>query len=163
VDPQAFHTRAALSLLDRLTDANPQARRETPLTTWEEEREFKAGLCRDLTALLNTRRALQDFDPVFEQATDSLLSFGITDFTSYNLRNSLEQDRVRLSMERAIRQFEPRLTQVEVLLIPVDTSRPVLQFQITAGMRMQAAESPVVLDATLQRDSRRVNVYGGAG
>ncbi len=74
-------------------------------------RRLKDSLRRDLTALLNTRRAEQDFDPSFEQATNSLLTFGVIDFTSYNLNSSVDQERVRQSIERAIRQFEPRLTE----------------------------------------------------
>ena len=57
------------------------------MSSWEEMRQFKAALCRDLAALLNTRRAEQDFDPAFEQATNSLLTFGVADFTSFNLKN----------------------------------------------------------------------------
>jgi type VI secretion system protein ImpF len=112
-----------------------------------------------LAALLNTRRAEADFDPLFEQATESLLTFGIADFTAYNLKNGIEQELVRRSIERAIRQFEPRLTRVAVSLMTPDPLRPVLQFQIEAVLRT-TAES-VVFDATLHRDSRRFGVAGG--
>jgi type VI secretion system protein ImpF len=124
-------------------------------------REFKAALCRDLTALLNTRRANKDFDAVYAEATNSLLTFGITDFTAYNLKSETDQDQVRRSIERAIRQFEPRLTQVEVSVGKPDPLRPVLQFQIAALMRIEPAAEPVVFDATLQRESRRIAVSGG--
>jgi type VI secretion system protein ImpF len=153
-----FQTGIRFSLLDRLIDPDPASARDVLVPSWEQEREFKASLCRDLTALLNTRRAEQDFDPEYQEATRSLLSFGISDFTSYNLKNTLEQDRVRLSIERAIRQFEPRLDQVEVSVVPPDPLRPVLQFQITALMRTETAAAPVVFDATLQRESRRISI-----
>jgi|SRR5581483_4542531 len=149
------------SLVDRLIDRAPEVHREVPLNSWEEEREFKASLCRDLAALLNTRRAEQDFDPAYEESTNSLLTFGITDFTSYNLKNGVEQERLRRSIERAIRQFEPRLARVEVSLEEPDPLRPVLQFQIAALMRIEAGGAPVVFDVTLQRESRRMAVSGG--
>jgi len=149
------------SLVDRLIDLDPEAEQEIPVSSWEQEREFKRRLCRDLTALLNTRRAEHDFDPAFEECTNSLLSFGINDFTSYNLKNAIEQEQVRRSIERAIRQFEPRLARVEVTVEPPDEARPVLQFQIAAFLRMETEGEPVVFDITLQRESRRMIVSGG--
>jgi type VI secretion system protein ImpF len=118
-------------------------------------------LCRDLSALFNTRRAESDFDPAYEEATNSLLGFGIADFTSYNLTNAVEQERVRRSIERAIRQFEPRLTRVDVSIEQPDPLRPLLQFQINAFLRAGSDTEPVVFDITLQRESRRMLVSGG--
>ncbi|HEY1239896.1 MAG TPA: type VI secretion system baseplate subunit TssE [Bryobacteraceae bacterium] len=149
------------SLVDRLTDLDPEAEKEIPVSSWEQEREFKRLLCRDLSALLNTRRAERDFDPAFEECTNSLLSFGINDFTSYNLKNAIEQEHVRRSIERAIRQFEPRLVRVEVTVDAPDETRPVLQFQIAAFLRVETEGEPIVFDITLQRESRRMIVSGG--
>jgi type VI secretion system protein ImpF len=147
--------------LDRLIDHDPELQREAPANSWEQMRQYKAALCRDLTALLNTRRAEQDFDPVYEEAANSLLSFGINDFTAYNLKSGAEQELVRRSIERAIRQFEPRLAGVEVSLEEPDPVRPELRFQISALLRIEPAAEPVVFDATLRRESRRIAVSGG--
>lgn len=149
-----------LSVLDRLTDLQPDVSSEAPATAWEEMREIKASLCRDLSALLNTRRAEADFNAEFEQATNSILTFGVTDFTSFNLKNRLEQDRVRLSIERAIRQFEPRLTSVAVTVEEADPLRPALRFEISALLRIDPGGQAVLFDATLHRDSRRIAVTG---
>jgi type VI secretion system protein ImpF len=149
-----------LSLLDRLTDLQPESKAEGRMSPWEEMREIKAGLCRDLSALLNTRRAEADFDPEFEQATKSILTFGVTDFTALNLKSRLEQDRVRLSIERAIRQFEPRLTRVAVTVEEADALRPVLRFEVSALLRIDPGGQAVLFDATLYRDSRRIAVTG---
>jgi len=145
-----------LSILDRLTGLEPGKARSS---FWEDTREYKASLCRDLAALLNTRRAEDEIDPSYEEVNNSILAFGVADFTSYNLKNGVEQERVRRSIERAIHLFEPRLTRVTVSLEPTDGTRPVLQFQISATLRLQPAE-PVQFDATVRRDSRRVAVSG---
>jgi type VI secretion system protein ImpF len=150
-----------LSLIDRLIDLQPENSLAAQVTAWEQAREIKEGLCRDLTALLNTRRAEQDFDRSYEESTNSMLTFGITDFTSYNLKSGIEQERVRRSIERAIRQFEPRLARVTVTLEEADPLRPVLQLQIAAVLRTETAET-ILFDATLYRDSRRIAVSGGA-
>jgi type VI secretion system protein ImpF len=156
-----IQSRTTLSPLDRLLDFQPESQVEAPLSSWEQLREFKASLCRDLSALLNTRRAEQDFDPIYEESTDSLLSFGITDFTSYNLKSGDEQEQVRRSIERAIRRFEPRLARVSVSIEEPDPLRPVLQFQIEALLRIGPAAEPVVFDISLHRESRRMAVSGG--
>ena len=150
----------ALSLLDRLTDLEPGSKKEAAPGSWEESRLFKASLCRDLAVLLNSRRATEDFDPSYSEATRSLLSFGIADFTSFNLKNLPEQELVRRSMERAIREFEPRLTRVTVSLQAPDPLKPVLQFQVSAILRTEAGGDAIVFDATLHRDSRRIGVAG---
>jgi type VI secretion system protein ImpF len=160
MSPKALDSRLRLSLLDRLIDLTPDSRKELPLSPWEEEREVKASLCRDLTALLNTRRAERDFSGEFEEAENSVLTFGIVDFTSYNLKGAADQERVRRSIERAIRQFEPRLTRVVVSLDPIDVLKPVLRFQISAVLREDATGEPLLFDVTLHRDSRRIGVSG---
>jgi type VI secretion system protein ImpF len=147
----------ALSLLDRLTSDSPQKR----AARGDRMRELKASLCRDLTALLNTRRAEQDFDPAFEESANSILTFGIMDFTAFNLRNRIDQDTVRLSIERSIRRFEPRLSNVSVTVQDTDPVRPMLRFEISAVIRINGYSEDVCFDAALYRDSRRVSVSGG--
>jgi len=120
---------------------------------------FRGSLRRDLAALLNTRRAENEIDAKYDEVNNSLVAFGVADFTSYNLLNTLEQEEVRRSIERAIRLFEPRLTRVTVTLEPVDPLRPLLRFQI-AGLLRKAPAEPIVFDATLHRDSRRIGITG---
>lgn len=151
----------AASLVDRLIDLDPDVKQEAHATPWDEMRAFRAAVCRDLTALLNTRRAEEDFPERYEEAGKSLLNFGIADFTSYDLKSGVEQERVRRSIESAVRQFEPRLARVTVTIDEPDPLRPVLQFQISAMLRTEPAAEAVVFDVSLQRDSRRIAVSGG--
>jgi type VI secretion system protein ImpF len=150
-----------LSLLDRLTDLEPNSKREARSSDWEELRQCKVSLCRDLAVLLNTRRAERDFPLGYEEATNSVLSFGVVDFTSYDLKSGPDPERVRRSIERAIRQFEPRLARVSVTLEQPDPLRPVLRFQIEASLRIGPTDEPVMFDVTLFRESRRLAVSGG--
>lgn len=159
--PGELQSELTLTLLDRLTDRDPRSEREVPLNAWEEARELQSALCRDLAALLNTRRARDDFDRTYEQAANSILRFGIVDFTSHNLKNGIEQEQLRKSIEQSIRCFEPRLDRVEVSLQESDASRPVLRFQVSAVLRTEHQE-PVFFEATLHRDSRRFGISGGA-
>jgi len=150
-----------LSILDRLTDLQPGQTGEAPVSSWELMRDYKAALCRDLTALLNRRRAEEDFGPEYKETSNSLLTFGIADFTSFNLKNAIEQERVRLSIERAVRQFEPRLAHVTVSMDEPDPVRPVLRFHIEAVLRTDSYGEAVLFDVRLSRDSRGIAVSGG--
>jgi type VI secretion system protein ImpF len=154
--------RITLSLVDRLIDQEPESSQEMPMGASEEARQMKDALCRDLTALLNTRRAQADFDPSYTESTNSLLTFGIVDFASHNLKSALNQEQVRRSVERAVRQFEPRLSRVAVTMEEPDPLRPALRFQISAVLRMETAD-PVFFDVTLHRESRRFAVAGTNG
>lgn len=144
-----------LSLLDRLTEPEPENTQSLAY-----KRRLESSVCRDLTALLNTRRAEEDFDPAFEEATNSLLTFGVVDFTSFNLTSQVDQEHVRYSIERAIRRFEPRLTQVTVSLEHVEAASLILHLQIEAVLRNETRREPIVLGMTLQRDARRILVSG---
>jgi type VI secretion system protein ImpF len=146
-----------LSFIDRLVDTKGAKR---TANEWAHARELRATLCRDLSDLLNTRRAPRDFDVRFDEATNSILSYGIPDFTQYDLRNTAEQERVRISIERAVRQFEPRLTRVKVTLEPPNPVNPTLRFQIEAQLRDESDMEDVLFDATVQRESRRISVSG---
>ena len=150
----------ALSLLDRLTDLEPALKREPPMSSWEESRVLKASLCRDLGVLLNTRRAKEDFDPAFTESTNSLLTFGVADFSSFSLKNFPEQERLRRSVERAVREFEPRLTRVTVKIDEPDPLKATLRFQISAQLRVDFGGEEVLFDASLRRDSHRFAVTG---
>jgi type VI secretion system protein ImpF len=160
--PRDHHAALTPSLVDRLTDLEPDRRAETPRRSWDIRDEIRAALCRDLADLLNVRRADEAVDPIYRETAESILSFGVADFTSYNLKNGIEQEMVRRSIENAIRKFEPRINCIAVVLEPLDPLVPVLRFQITALLRADPESEPVVFDAALQRDSRRLAISGGA-
>jgi hypothetical protein len=52
-------TEAAGSPVDRLIDLDPESREEVGGSPGEMMRKFRSALCRDLTVLLNTRRAAE--------------------------------------------------------------------------------------------------------
>lgn len=149
------------SILDRLTETGSAPNANRSIHAYEVVRRLKESLRRDLTALLNTRRAEHDFDPGFEQASNSLLTFGVIDFTSYNLNSSADQERARQSIERAIRQFEPRLTGVTVSLEQPEPLHPVLALRVEAILQTGRISESVAFEAALHRASRRV-VFSGA-
>lgn len=150
------------SIFDRLTDENPGVTRESYVSPWEQERKLHASLCRDLTDLLNTRRGTNDFDPQFTGVIASICNFGIPDFTAYILTSPNDQDRLQRAIEQCIRQFEPRLDDPVVRLVPVDPANalsPVLEFTIDATLKIEPYEQ-IRFTAALRRESRLFDVSG---
>lgn len=129
------------SFLDRLTESDTDG-----------------SFDRDLTALLNTRRQERAMDPAFEQASNSVLTFGVEDFTSYNLNSGVDQEYVRRSIERAIRQFEPRLTRAVVSLRQPEPFHPLLSLHVEAELQTGDGAEPVAMEGMLDRASRRIAI-----
>src|SRR5215831_12538814 len=93
-------------------DADRQQRvhRETTI------KELKDAIRSDLTFLLYTWRVQEPVRPIFKEACESILTYGLPDFTSSSVLDPAEQDRIRREIENAIRIFEPRLSSVTVSL-----------------------------------------------
>jgi type VI secretion system protein ImpF len=149
-----------LTLLDRLLDGDSLSGTESSRSLHERDRRWKESVRRDLSDLLNTRRGEMNFDKVFEQSANSILSFGVVDFTSLNLNSNVDQERVRQSIERVIRQFEPRLSGVSVTLEQSKPFDPVLNLRIDAVLLKATVAEPITFEGTLHRASRNIALSG---
>ena len=120
-------------------------------------------MSRDIEALLNTRRELLDgAPPEYKEVDNSLLMFGLPDFTSYSLLNPEHRKLIRRSVEEALTKFEPRLKSVRVTLEPPRKFEAALHFRIDALLRLDPAPEPVTFDAALQLGTSSYSVRGEA-
>jgi len=147
--------RVALSLFDRLTDYDPRNSREVPPPEWEQLRLHKESVARDLTNLLNVRRSAQDIPENFVQTRESLVAYGVEDFTTA----PMDREAIRRAIERTVRLFEPRLSRVQVIL--VESGDLNFAFRISGLLRIDVGLEPVVYDADLPKDSRWFQVMPG--
>ena len=106
-----------VSLLDRLIDEEPEERIDLPWDELRRLRIIKEGIKRDLQDLLNTRFRCVAYPPDMETLDDSLLNYGLPDFTSAGLNLAFDTDVLLSSILRAVRVFEPRLTDVKVEMV----------------------------------------------
>lgn len=157
VDP---NTTVTLSVLDRLIDQEPESTQEAPAGRLQSLREMKAGLWRDLAALLNTKRGENDIPPEFQQVNSSVLAFGLVDFTSFSLKSPADQNRLRRAIEQGIRTFEPRLSGVVVTLEERGELDPALRFRVDALLQVDPAPEPISFDTVLQADTCHILVHG---
>jgi type VI secretion system protein ImpF len=150
------------SILDRLLDDDPETSVEPPTTRGRTLQELKAAVKRDLENLLNARC---DFLKVPDDLTNvktSLLFFGLPDFGSYSLASTSSHDGLTKVVLRIVRQFEPRLTGVEVTVVPA--SNPYdrsVHFRIDGLLRTDPSPEPVSFDTVLQRHNSSFEVSGG--
>lgn len=145
----------AASLFDRLTDYDPRNSREAPPPRSEQFQNYKEGVARDLTNLLNVRRSDADIPEAFPYTRESIAAYGVQDFTTA----PIERDEIRRSIERTVRIFEPRLSRVQVSLIEAGVFN--VAFRITGLLRIITGLEPVVYDADLPKDARRIRVISG--
>ena len=143
------------SLFDRLTDAEPRNSHEVPGPEWDQREDYRLSVARDLTSLLNTRRNEADIPEEFELTRDSILAYGLQDFTVA----PVDRETVRRSVERTIRRFEPRLSRVQVSVM--ESSSFSYSFRISGVLHMEMSAEPVVFDASLPIESRRFRVMTG--
>ncbi len=151
-----------LSILDRLMDNDRTKSSEVPLSRTQSLREFKAALRRDLEWLLNSRRSPIDVPETFEQCQKSLVVYGLPDLSSLTVHSANDQQRLVRGMEEAIAHFEPRLTNVKVVIAPVANTSRALRFVIEAMMKIDPAPEHVTFDTTLELNSGEYAVKGDA-
>ncbi|HYI06382.1 MAG TPA: type VI secretion system baseplate subunit TssE, partial [Reyranella sp.] len=109
--------RAQLPLLDRLVDADPSQRSDTPLSASAAMDTIRVSICNDLEELLNTRRRWRSWDPHLAELDRSLAGFGLPDFASGAFHDPRRREELRVLVETCIRRFEPRIVSLRVTLL----------------------------------------------
>jgi type VI secretion system protein ImpF len=149
------------SVLDRLLDDEPGTEREPIPNRFQNLRELKKAVTRDLEDLLNTRQEmLEELPSEFAEVSRSLVSYGLPDFTSFSLLSKHDRNRIRRAVEQAIANFEPRLARVNVTLEPPRENDRALRFHIEALLRLEPAPELVTFDAVLQLTTQKYVIQG---
>jgi type VI secretion system protein ImpF len=151
------------SILDRLLDDEPEVSTEPVNIRGRGLRELKASVRRDLENLLNARCNFVKIPEGLPEAANSILNFGLPDFSTYILSAASGQQNLCRIVERQIRLFEPRLAQVQVTLIPsTNIYERIVRFRVDAELKTRPAPEPVSFDTTMQVQSGDFSVRGEA-
>ena len=146
------------SLLDRLTqpESGPVARQ----IGWTAAlAQLKLSLRRDLEALLNTRRRPGALGADLPELARSSIRFGIPDFVVINMGAQERQAAFGRALERVIRDYEPRLSNVAVTLLPPPRGQDrTLCFRIEAMIRIEPSPEPIIFESVLDPISRTFSV-----
>jgi len=141
------------SLLDRLIDNEPDVSTEPQWRRVQNVREFEEGVLRDLAALLNTRQSHSTLSEAFREMNQSVLTFGLPDFTTSGAASLDDIEQLRRCVEDAIERFEPRIRQVNVRLLDHGgTERESRKVRLAIeGMLWVAPEPlPILLDTEIE-------------
>jgi type VI secretion system protein ImpF len=122
-------------------------------------REVTQAVRRDLENLLNTRRRCGVLPDGLDELDVSLTTYGLPDFSQFNLQQPEERERLRTEIEDTIRAFEPRFKSVRVALAgdPYQAERH-LRFRIDALLRLQPEPEQVAFDSELEPLSSTVEI-----
>jgi len=118
--------------------------------------EMEARVFRDLEDLLNTRRTGADDFVGLPGVERSVVNYGLRDLTHTNSASADERQAYADHVRDTIRDFDPRLTEVEVVARPpedVERAHGVkfkvsaMYFRVSATLRLgQGVAEPVVFD-----------------
>ena len=151
--------RAQLPLLDRLIDDAPNVERDAALSLAEAVALLRRSVRRDIEGLLNARRRWRSWPEGYDQLAVSPVGYGITDFAAGAFNDADQRDRLRSQIEETIRRFEPRLAQVNVVLIDSDnTLDGTLRLRIEALLRTEPAPEPITFDTLVDPATTEVQV-----
>jgi len=154
---------AQLSLLDRLDDQEPDRAHDPPPSPAETLAVFRRSVCRDVEALLNTRRRWRSWPDRYEELAVSPVGYGISDFAAGAFNDPAEREVLRADIEETIRQFEPRLLRVRVVLVDAgDPLEATLRLRVDAVLRAEPAPEPIAFDTLVDGVTAQIVVRPGA-
>ena len=118
-----FGERIQPCLLDRLTDENPEAVKESRNERVISVKRYREGVLRDLIWLLNAK-AHTDRDGLdeFPEAARSVLNFGTRDLCGL-ISSSLDLGTLEEEIAEAMRRLEPRINPGSLVVTAVSGSQ----------------------------------------
>lgn len=155
------------SLLDRLTDNNPDHKVESRESRVMNEGQLRECVRRDLSWLLNTTHmaAVQELDPNSE-ISRSVLNYGICDLAGQTL-SGVDRTELERLIREAIWAFEPRLlrksVRLEIISDEKRVGRNALVFDIQAELWAQPVPVALYLRTEIDLENGSVRVEEVSG
>jgi type VI secretion system protein ImpF len=150
------------SLLDRLTDLEPDKKTETRDRRVLSFRRLKESVLRDLAWLLNTGH-LQTVQPLdaYPAVAGSVLNYGVPDFSGL-IAAGMDAAVLEKAVHRAIVSFEPRIApkslRVSVVMASEAMNRNAMTFKIEGELWAEPTPMALYLRTELDLESGDVTV-----
>lgn len=139
------------SLLDRLTDLNPEKKKESSAEQVLSQRQYKEAVVRDLAWLLNSVSidTVVDLDG-YQQVKHSVLNYGLPDISGHTAA-SIDTTSLEKVLRQVLYEFEPRIipNSLKVRVNPDDMSHNSLEFRIECAVFEQPMPFQVSLRSKL--------------
>lgn len=150
------------SLLDRLTDDDPDHDQESRDKRVLSFKQLKQSVLRDLSWLLNTVafEAVQDLSD-YPQVSDSVLNYGVPDLTGTTV-SSINHVKLQRQIKQAILKFEPRILanslKIEILVNQDQMSHAAICFKIEGDLWAQPLPIRLYIRSDLDLESGEVSI-----
>ncbi len=150
------------SLLDRLTDDEPDKQKESADKRVLSMRRLRESVLRDLGWLLNCGNlaALQDLDD-YPLVVHSVVNYGLPDLTGVSA-SGIDTAQVERAMRQAILDFEPRILRntikVRAILSEGEMNRNAIAFEIEGELWAQPMPLRLYLRTELDLESGTFSV-----
>lgn len=131
--------------MDRLIDYEPGVSSEPVQNRLTDVRQVMAFVRRDIENLLNTKNTASLLDVEYKELQNSLLVYGLPDFTAQNSSSADIRDELRQEVRKAIERFEPRITNLVVTEMTSQGTRT-LGFKISGLLMLDPEPLPVTFD-----------------
>lgn len=148
-----------LSLLDRLTDDEPDREQELPLTGRKLERLVREAMRRDIEGFLNTRRRCMPLPDGLTDAPGTVVDYGVPDFFGRTLSSDRRRKQFLRAIEDCIRRHEPRFKSVRLELAgDFDEAARSFHFRIDAVVYADPVPETLLFDSLVEPVSRTFQV-----
>jgi len=153
------------SLLDRLTDTDPEGKTESRERRVLSIQRLRAGVLRDLGWLLNTGHleTIEDLD-AFPEARQSVINYGMPDLSGLSA-SSADTGRLEKAVRKAIVDFEPRINsrslKVSINIDNDQMSRNSMVFKIEGELWAQPTPLALFLKTEVDLETGDVTVTEG--
>ncbi len=148
------------SVLDRLLDNEPDNQKETLREQGQLLSDLKKSVRRDLENLLNTRVPFPELPADLPRLRKSVVNYGVPDFSRATLESKASMEKLRRSIEEAIRLFETRFSRVSVEIENDANARfsRTIKFRIEGELYAQPAPEPVAYSSQLNAVAKEFRV-----
>ena len=150
---RSIDTLVTQSLLDRLTNTEDE-----PHSRASSLRKFRDSLKRDLEWLLNTRQPHIQGIESYPRARVSVIHYGLIDTSSLSLSSSNDHKKLQQAVSDCIMRYEPRLTDVRIVIGTDEEQRRRMRFHIEAQILLDPAPEPISFDTVLDLTSGEYKV-----
>jgi len=150
------------SLIDRLTDREPDRRRERVDAQQVDDAHLRQQVRRDLTWLFNTTHLESSLDlSEFPEISRSVLNYGIPDLIGRTV-SSVNGNALKQQLRSALSSFESRLIQdtidIQVTRASTSAGKPALFIEISGSLRAEPMPMAIRMRAEVDIDSGHVKV-----
>jgi type VI secretion system protein ImpF len=150
------------SLLERLTDHEPEKAREPAGAQNVDESQLRQLVRRDLAWLLNTTHLAAGIDlGDFPEVARSVLNYGVPDLAGRTL-SSVKSDQLERQLTLGFMHYESRLVRetirARVSSAPSDSGKPALFIEVAALLRTEPLPVRMRVRAEVDVESGRVAI-----